>query len=285
MSLKASISGIRGIVGDSLTPSVIIDYLYAYTRVVGNGNILIGRDSRVSGDTIVELVKSVLKFLGRNVSDIGIVPTPTVLFGVSKYKYAGGIVITASHNPSEWNALKLVNSSGKFLSPEEFKELNKHLGEPKIYADHSHIGVELEPEDVEKAHIDKIKDFINIDAISSSKIKVVLDGVHGGAGVTAYKFLQSLNCIIKGIFIEPTGIFPHPPEPTPENLAVLSDEVKKFNADIGFAVDPDGDRLVIADSDGVVLSEELTLAIALDRYLSGYQKSEVVVNLSTSRLS
>ncbi len=282
MSLKASISGIRGVVGDSLTPDVLLKYISGFTKIVGKGDILIGRDSRPSGRAIVEFVKSTLRLLGRNVSDVGIVPTPAVLFGVNRFGFAGGIVVTASHNPSQWNALKLVNGEGKFFSPDQFAKLTAILNDKPEYADHNNIGFEKSPPPLSDEHYKAIADFVDKDMIRRSRFKVALDGVNGGAGVFVENFLKELGCSVNGIYIDPTGIFPHPPEPLPENLSDLSAEVKKSGASVGFALDPDGDRLVIVDESGLVLSEELTIAIASERYLDKYGVSNIVLNLSSS---
>jgi phosphomannomutase len=285
MSLKASISGIRGIVGESLTPPVIIDYIAAFSSIIGKGDILLGRDSRPTGEMISSLVKGALNALGRNVVDIGIIPTPVVLFGVAARGFAGGVIITASHNPSEWNALKLVNGKGKFLSPDEFKKLSG-IYESKIfkYVKHDKVGSNSFDDNIPKEHLKKISSFIDIASIRKEKFKVVLDAVNGGGGPHTVKFLENAGCKVIKVNTEPTGVFAHPPEPTPANLKQLSTSIKKHGADIGFALDPDADRLVVADGKGNVLSEELTLALCVDHYLSKYGKTDVVINLSTSRV-
>ncbi len=285
MALKASISGIRGIIGDSLNPQLIINYTSAFSSILEKGSILIGRDSRPSGLMITDLIKGVLNALGRDVTDIGIIPTPVVLHGVANGEFAGGIVITASHNPAEWNALKLVNSKGKFLSKIEFKKLTeKYENNQFDYCGHENIGFVFNNDKIPDNHIDKILKFINVDLIKKFKFKVALDAVNGASGPHIIKFLKKLGCDVFTINCEPTGKFSHPPEPTPVNLKELSNFIKDTKVDIGFAIDPDGDRLVVADENGKILLEELTLALCVKHFLKNYKKSDVVINTSTSRI-
>lgn len=285
MSLKASISGIRGIIGDSLTPQVITEYISAFSHILKKGKILIGRDSRNSGKMILSIVKGLLNFLGRDVIDIGIVPTPVVLFGVANGDFAGGIIITASHNPLEWNALKLVNGKGKFISPSEFEQISSLVNKKNFkYSDHKNIGHNFKDEKIKKNHIEKILSFIDVNSIKRCKFKVTLDAVNGAGGPHFIEFLKRAGCKIIAINDEPTGNFAHSPEPTPKNLQQLSDITKKKNADIGFALDPDADRLVVADRSGEVLSEELTLALCVYFYLKYREKTDIVINSSTSMI-
>ena len=285
MSLKASISGVRGIVGESLTPPIIFHYVMAFASIMKEGKILIGRDSRISGEVIANFVKSTLNSAGRDVVDIGIVPTPVVLFGVKENDFAGGIIITASHNPEQWNALKFVNSKGKFISPEEFSLLQQKYNERKFsFSTYKNLGRMSSDAEIVKFHRKKILDFIDKKSIENKNFKVALDTVNGAGGDSSIDLLQELGCKIKDINTEPTGIFAHPPEPTPKNLTELSELIKKEDIDVGFALDPDGDRLVIADEKGCVISEELTLALCVKHYLSNYEKTDVVINLSTSRV-
>ncbi len=285
MSLKASISGIRGIIGSSLTPQVIVNYISAFSSILNKGDILLGRDSRVSGLMVAEIVKGVLNATGRDVVDIGIIPTPVVLFGVSSGTYAGGIIITASHNPEEWNALKFVNSKGKFLSPLEFKSLTEIYEKSRFnYCEFNKIGNVFYNDKIPFNHIEKIIKFIKKELIKKSNFKVALDTVNGGGGPHTINFLKKLGCKVYPINWETTGKFSHNPEPTPVNLKELSAFIKKNKVDIGFAIDPDGDRLVVADENGRILSEELTLAFCIKHYLKNYSKSEIVINTSTSRI-
>jgi phosphomannomutase len=285
MSLKASISGIRGIVGESLTPDVIVKYVSAYSQMMPAGPILLGRDSRPSGDVLCNFVAYLLNCLGREVIEIGIVPTPTVLFCVKEKGYAGGIVITASHNPIEWNALKLVNSKGKFLSPAEFAKLSELVEQGKFdYAVWNKLGKSEKMHDMALLHLEKVLNFVDVEKIKAKNFKVVIDTVNGAGGPIGAKLLRTLGCEVIEINTETTGYFAHPPEPTPVNLTQLSEKMKECSADVGFALDPDADRLVLAGSDGEILSEEYTLALCADHYLSSKEKTDLVINLSSSRL-
>ena len=285
MSLKASISGIRGIVGESLTPDVIVKYVSAYSQMMPAGPILLGRDSRPSGDVLCNFVAYLLNCLGREVIEIGIVPTPTVLFCVKEKGYAGGIVITASHNPIEWNALKLVNSKGKFLSPAEFAKLSELVEQGKFdYAVWNKLGKSEKMHDMALLHLEKVLNFVDVEKIKAKNFKVVIDTVNGAGGPIGAKLLRTLGCEVIEINTETTGYFAHPPEPTPANLTQLSEKMKECSADVGFALDPDADRLVLAGSDGEILSEEYTLALCADHYLSSKEKTDLVINLSSSRL-
>jgi phosphomannomutase len=285
MSLKASISGIRGIVGESLTPDVIVKYVSAYSQMMPAGPILLGRDSRPSGDVLCNFVAYLLNCLGREVIEIGIVPTPTVLFCVKEKGYAGGIVITASHNPIEWNALKLVNSKGKFLSPAEFAKLSELVEQGKFdYAVWNKLGKSEKMHDMALLHLEKVLNFVDVEKIKAKNFKVVIDTVNGAGGPIGAKLLRTLGCEVIEINTETTGYFAHPPEPTPVNLTQLSEKMKECGGDVGFALDPDADRLVLAGSDGEILSEEYTLALCADHYLSSKEKTDLVINLSSSRL-
>lgn len=285
MSLKASISGIRGIVGESLTPDVIVKYVSAYSQMMPAGPILLGRDSRPSGNVLCNFVAYLLNCLGRDVIEIGIVPTPTVLFCVKEKEYAGGIVITASHNPIEWNALKLVNSKGKFLSPAEFAKLSELVEQGKFdYAVWDKLGKSEKMHDMALLHLEKVLNFVDVEKIKAKTFKVVIDTVNGAGGPIGAKLLRTLGCEVIEINTETTGYFAHPPEPTPVNLTQLSEKMKECGADVGFALDPDADRLVLAGSDGEILSEEYTLALCADHYLSSKEKTDLVINLSSSRL-
>ncbi|MCG8570113.1 MAG: phosphoglucosamine mutase [Spirochaetes bacterium] len=286
MSLKSSISGIRGIIGQSLTPQIVLDYVSAFSSILPTGPILIGRDSRPSGDMLLKLVTSVLNALGRDVVDLGIIPTPVVLYGVNQGHYSGGIVITASHNPSEWNALKLINEKGKFLSPEQFGQLNSSLEKKQYqYVEYKQLGEYDTNDQIAEDHIKTIVEFIDHDKIIQQKYRIAVDTVNGAGGTQVIRLLKKLNCKIVPLNIEETGIFSHPPEPTPANLEELSGLIKECQADVGFALDPDGDRLVLADENGEILSEEYTLALVVKHYLEYYRKSGVVINTSSSRLT
>ncbi|HXK50004.1 MAG TPA: phosphoglucosamine mutase [Clostridiales bacterium] len=284
--LMVSVAGIRGIVGESLTPNVIQRYISAYSRLMGEGAIVVGRDSRLSGKAVSDLVCSTLNLCGRDVIDIDIATTPTVALAIELYKAAGGIAITASHNPAEWNALKFMNQNTLFLDSEEGEKLHYILTENRfIYAQYDMIGsTTSEKEEARKHHIQKILDipYISRSEIRKRNFKVALDCVNGAGGVILPALLHDFGCSVTKINCEPTGVFAHGAEPLPENLEEICSVIKGGNYDIGMVVDPDSDRLALISENGVPLGEEYTLAMVTDLVLSKV-RSDIAVNVSTSR--
>jgi len=284
--LMVSVAGIRGIVGDSLTPDVILRYISAYSRLVGEGKIVVGRDSRISGKAISDLVCSVLNMCGRDVIDIDIATTPTVAMAIELYEAAGGIAVTASHNPAEWNALKFMNKDTLFLDGEEGEKLHYILTENRfLYSGFDRIGSTSKDEDeARKHHIQKVLDipYISRSEIRKRNFRVALDCVNGAGGVILPALLHDLGCTVTKINCDPTGIFAHGAEPLPENLSGMCDIIKGGNYDIGMVVDPDSDRLALVNENGIPLGEEYTLAMVTDLILSKV-KSDIAVNVSTSR--
>jgi phosphomannomutase len=284
-TLMVSVSGIRGIVGDGLDPHVIVKYTSAYADFCGKGKIVLGSDGRISGEMVRNTVIGTLLAKGNDVIDIGICPTPTVLFNVKNLKAVGGIQISASHNPNEWNALKLLNREGEFMSPEENAQMLKLLdSSDKSFKPWNKLGKLTE---YEKGLDDHIKAVLNMKYIDKSKIKkrkfkVLLDCVNGAGGYSMPKLLEKLGCKVTAINSEKSGIFPRLPEPIPENLKATMSAVKKNKVDIGIVVDPDVDRLVLITEKGKPFSEENTITQAIAFYLSK-KKGNVVVNLSTTR--
>jgi phosphomannomutase len=283
--LMVSVAGIRGIVGDSLTPEVIMRYVSAYSRLLPPGKIAVGRDTRPSGKAISGLVCSVLNLCGRDVIDIGIATTPTVAMAVRFYNASGGIAITASHNPSEWNALKFMDGETLFLNEHQGEKLHYLLTENRfIYQTFDKLGgTVLEEDAARKYHIRKILDipYINKSVIRKKNFKVVIDCVNGAGSVILPELLQDLGCTVTKINCETSGIFPHGAEPLPENLTEICSVIKKGNFDIGMVVDPDSDRLALISENGDTLGEEYTLAMAVDLVLSK-SRSDIAVNVSTS---
>lgn len=283
--LMVSVSGIRGIVGDSLTPDVILDYTRAFARLIRGGKVVLGRDSRVSGPMIASLITGALSSAGVDVIDLGIVPTPTVLLAIDDLKADGGIIVTASHNPKEWNALKLASSRGIFLNREESKKLQSILEKrdfPLMPWDK--LGrISCDDNAVER-HIDKICALVDEEQIRAQHFTVALDCVNGAGGVITPLLLKRLGCTVHTINEEPTGIFPRDPEPTPDHLGELEALVKKTKAHIGFAHDPDVDRLALVTDEGKAPGEEFTLALAVESVLEK-KKGDVVCNYSTSSLT
>ena len=303
MTLIKSISGIRGIIGgkegEGLTPFDIVRYTSAYGWwLIKKSNedfkkqpkklIVIGRDSRISGEMLNKLVQGVLAGLGFDVCDIGLASTPTVEMAIIKEKAYGGIILTASHNPEIWNALKLLNNEGEFLSAEDGQELIEiaaNSGNEILFADAYKIGSYSQIENYGQYHINEIIDlpYVDVDLIKSKKYKIVIDCVNSVGGLVIPVLLNSLGVnVVVGLNCDPNGIFPHNPEPLPENLFEISETVVSENADLGFVVDPDVDRLAIICEDGSFFGEENTLVAVAD-YILGIKKGNTVSNMSSSR--
>tara|TARA_B000000532_G_C18860651_1_gene403937 strand:- start:478 stop:1809 length:1332 start_codon:yes stop_codon:yes gene_type:complete len=281
MELIKSISGIRGIVNQTLNKTTVNTYSNIFTSIQPVGDILLARDSRPHGKELYNSIADTLISMGRNVIDCGIIPTPTAQFIIKDKKLSGGIVVTASHNPIEWNGLKFLDSDGCFLNANKMKELLS--GTPKETTNNK--GKVIESRNSYQDHIDNILNLncIDIDKIKSKKFNVALDTVNGAAYKALPELLNALNCNIVKIHCNNDGTFPRGTEPIPSHLEDLSKTVINHKADIGFATDPDADRLAIVDNHGEPIGEESTLVLALESYLKYYQDSQkVVTNLSTS---
>src|SRR5512140_955054 len=260
-----SVSGIRGIVGSGLTPELVTKYSAAFAASLGPGPIVLGRDSRPTGPALRHAVLAGLLGAGRDVHDLGIVPTPTVQLQVEARHAAGGIALTASHNPVQWNALKLVGPSGRFLTAAEGRSFHDRFRETiNPYVDFSRIGRETLVEDPLGLHLERILslDLLDLPAIRTKAFRVALDAVHGAGGAIGRRLLESLGTKFEILFEEPTGDFPRPPEPLGQNLGILCAKVAEGGFDAGFAFDPDVDRLSLVDETGHALGEECTLALA-----------------------
>lgn len=282
-----SISGIRGIVGESLTPAIIEKYTLAYGSSLNKGKVILGRDSRTSGEFITNIVRGCLLATGCKVIEVGIVPTPTVQMEILYHKAQGGIAITASHNPPEWNGLKFMDDNGRFLSPEKaekvYTEADKRNFNLQKWESVGSLNID---EGANRRHIDELLKLPYFDnkAFQKRKFKVVIDCVNGAGGLIIPQLLEKLWCETIVINGEANGHFAHTPEPLPENLTELCETVKKEKADIGFAVDPDVDRCAIIDNKGNTIGEEYTLALAV-KFILSQKLGNVVVNMSTSRAS
>lgn len=284
-TLMISVSGIRGIVGDGLDPEVIVRSTSAFADFCGTGKIVVGSDGRISGEMVRNLVVGTLTAKGNDVIDIGICPTPTVLFNVKHLNASGGIQISASHNPNEWNALKLLNSKGEFLSPEENIEFLKKMDDAtRNFAPWDKLGKVIDYEKGLDNHINAVlkMDFLDVEKIKLKKFKVLLDCVNGAGAYSMPKLLKRLGCKVIELNCEKNGIFPRLPEPIPENLTETFEAVRKHKADLGIVVDPDVDRLVLITEEGEPFGEENTITQAVKYYLS-QKKGNVAVNLSTTR--
>jgi len=283
--LKESISGVRGIVGDGLTPELLIAYCSAFARILPRGPIVVGRDSRGSGGAISNLVCGALRLASRDVIDIGVQATPTVEVYVDEVEAAGGIIITASHNPAEWNALKFLGRGGLFLDSKGFEQLLKAKGEKPSWSRYDGVGGYCFREDATEFHIERVLGlrFIDIDRIRSRRFRVVVDANGGTGGVALLPMLHKLNCEVIELNCIPDGNFIHGAEPIPEHLKSLGEEVRRTRADLGLATDPDADRLALVDENGEAIGEEWTLALGVAEVLN-FESGPVVVNLSTSAM-
>ena len=285
-TLMTSVSGVRGIVGGSLTPEIITKYVHAFAQTLDGKKVVVGGDPRVSQSFVRPIVKAVLVASGCEVVDIGITPTPTVQLAVEELKAAGGIAITASHNPIQWNGLKFIGGDGLFLPESKINELFAKADRgQKAYVSWNELGDEQLYPNAVQDHLNKIYglSYINVEQIRKKKFKVALDCVNGAGGVIIPKLLEDLGCEVIGLNTEPTGIFAHTPEPVPQNLQDLCETVKEQGADLGIAVDPDVDRCALIGNDGNPLGEEYTLALAV-KYILSKKLGHVVINLSTSRV-
>lgn len=283
-TLMVSISGIRGIVGDGLTPDVIVKYTSAYADFIGKGKIIVGRDARITGDMVNQIVSGTLTAKGLDVVDIGIVPTPTVQFAVQTLKAQGGIAISASHNPNEWNALKLLNGTGQFMNPDEHEKMKLFLDKEIKFEGWNKIGKRTEYFEALDDHIKAVLNLrlIDIEKIRKRKFKVLIDCVNGAGAYSIPNLIKQLGCDSIELNCEKTGIFPRLPEPIPQNLVDTMKAVKNNNVDLGIVVDPDVDRLVLITDKGEPFSEENTITQAV-KFVLSKTPGNVVVNLSTTR--
>ncbi len=284
--LMIGISGIRGIFGETLLPEDVIRIAAHFGNFSGSGKIIVGRDSRTTGQAMFNAVSSGLISVGCDVIDLGIVSTPTVLLKVEESDAIGGISITASHNPAPWNAMKFIGQEGMFLFPEKAAEFIKLLKNPVEYTSWGEIGSIQSDNMATREHINKILNipYLNISAIKAKKYKVVIDSVNGAGGLISPLVLKELGCEVIELNSEPTGIFAHEPEPLNKNLTQLEEAVIKHQADIGFATDPDVDRLAIVANNGLALGEEYSLLLA-EKYVLDKIKGDIVTNLSSSMAS
>jgi len=281
--LMISVAGIRGIVGDSIIPEEYLKYVMAFSNSLKNKKIIVGGDSRKSREMMRHIAFSGLIATGIEVIDIGIAPTPTVGLLVKELNAGGGIAITASHNPREWNAYKFFSDKGIFLNKEEFNALMQiyQAGEFKL-ARIDEIGKVVKNEDAFRIHLNKIFNYVDVDIIRQKKVKVVVDCCNGAGSEIIPRLLEDLNCETIIINNDITKEFPHIPEPLPENIGELCEKVKETGADIGFAIDPDADRVAIVDETGKAIGEERSVTLATN-YVLSKKKGPVVVNLSTTR--
>ena len=280
-----SISGVRGITKTSLTSDLIKLYAHAFHDQIPQGLIYLGRDSRPSGEHILEIFSNELIDLGRDVVNCEIVPTPTVQFMVERSEAVGGVIITASHNPEEWNGMKFVREDGTFFFPEECERLFKKTDTNFVHEKPNKKGMYFPDQNSILKHVVHIIELscINLKRIKNQKYKVVIDSVNGAGSKALPLLLEYLGCEVISIHCDGSGKFNRGTEPLPENLGDLGKKVLDNNADIGFAVDPDADRLAIVNNFGQPLGEEYTLVLAAEGFLKEVGKGQdIVTNLSTT---
>jgi phosphomannomutase len=280
--LKIGITGVRGIVGETFTPQVAVEFSQAFGTYLDGGRILVGRDTRPSGPMVRSAVVAGLLATGCEVIDLGICPTPSLQAAVKWLEADGGIAVTAGHNPSPWNALKFVRGDGLYLDAVQAEELLDifHQGE-FTKATWEHIHTTVQPQDAINHHVELLKRVFDVAAIKSRRLKVAVDCCNGACSRLIPRWLEELGCEVLAINDDPSASFPHRPEPTVETMGQLSAIVKAGHADIGFAHDADGERLGIVTELGQPLSEELTLALATRLRLES-QPGIVITNVSTT---
>ncbi len=282
-SLKISISGVRGIIGESLSPQLVVGFVQAFGSYIGGGPVIVGQDARPSGTMLKQAVISGLMAVGCQPVDVGICPIPSFLFLTKQSKSAGGIAVTASHNPKEWNGMKFISRDGLYLTPhqtEEFLDIY-HQGEfafiePERYKDLKKESNPAEP------HLRRLLSHFDVDRIRHRKFRVAVDCSNGAGAVLAPRLLEALGCQPIFIHCQLDGAFAHHPEPLPENILEICRTVKERRADVGFVQDADADRLAVINEKGEPLGEESTLALAA-QYVLEKAPGPVVCNLSTSR--
>ena len=295
MTLIKSISGIRGTIGacpgDNLTPIDIVKFTTAYARFMGEKNndkrlrIVVGRDARISGEMVEKIIVGTLLGCGVDVINVGLCTTPGTEMAVITYQADGGIIITASHNPKQWNALKLLNEKGEFLNDAEGKRVLALADDDNFqFPDVDHLGKVILSEDFNDKHIAQVLalPLVDIEVVRARKFKVVVDAVNSIGGVVIPKLLRELGCEVVELNCEPTGEFAHNPEPLPQNLTEISEVIVREGADLGIVVDPDVDRLAFVNEDGTMFVEEYTLVAVAD-YILSQRVGNTVSNLSSSR--
>lgn len=286
--LMRSVSGVRGIVGEGLTPPVLASHVHAFVQAVGKGKVLVGRDTRDSGPLVEQVVCATLAMSGCTAVRLGVATTPTVEMAVQADPQAvGGIILTASHNPAPWNALKFLDKDGLFLGPDAVCSLFARVdAQEESWVRHDGLGSVVDGPDSDDLHIDAILTlpYLDLEAIRRQKLTIAVDAVNGAAYRIAPRLLERLGCKVVAIHVTPDGRFPRGAEPVPEALADLGKAVRDHGCDAGLAFDPDGDRLALVDENGTPLGEEATLALAVKLILEK-KKGGVALNLSTSAMS
>src|SRR5947209_17496600 len=283
-TLKISISGVRGVVGESLTPTLLTRFAQAFGTYVGPGPIVIGRDTRTSGEMVRQAVVAGLLSSGCRVVDLDVCPVPTVQLLVRRRGARGGLAITASHNPAEWNALKFINSAGLFLTAAQARQLLDiyHQGEYVKVPGAEMRSVEASAGAID-LHVNAVMDALGPLPQGARKLRVVVDSCNGAGSIVAPRLLEALGAEVFTVNTTPDGLFPRGAEPVPENLGALCEAVRTHGADVGFAQDMDADRLAVVNERGEAVGEEYTLVLAA-RYVLARERGPVVANLSTTNV-
>ena len=284
-SLMVGVSGVRGIIGEGLSPEIITRFAAALGTYLGPGPIIIGKDTRPSGLMVENAVIAGLMSVGTNIINIGVAPTPTIQFAIKKQGLSGGVIISASHNPEQWNAIKFLGREGILLNQEQGIEVVEIAESHSVrHSEWNNLGTITQFDGALDEHINAILElpFINLPQIRRKKYKVVMDCINGAGSTILPKLLKRLGCRVIPLNCSLSGLFPRNPEPSGNNLKKLCREVKKHGADIGFATDPDGDRLAVVDELGKFWGEEYTLVACVDYFLRS-KKTPVIINVSTTR--
>ena len=283
--LIISVSGLRGVVGKSLTPAVAMDFVRAFSRNLPDGPILVARDGRTTGPMLADVVSSGLAAMGRQVLHVGVAATPTVGVLVKTQRAAGAVQISASHNPPEYNGIKLFGGDGRVLTADiGAKVADAYRAGTDVWADYRDVKTAESIVDTISEHLNAVLATVDVPRIRECQFTALLDSNHGAGAVMGRPLLEALGCRVVINGEEPTGLFAHPAEPTAENLASVLQKVREAKANVGFCQDPDADRLAVVDENGRYIGEEYTLALCLDHRLR-QQTGTVVANCASSRMS
>lgn len=280
-----SVSGLRGIVGSTLTPEVACRYACALAAELEDGAVVISRDGRATGRMLADAIRASLQAVGRTVLDADVAATPTTGVLIRELGAAGGIQISASHNPPEYNGMKLFGSSGRVVPGDVGERVLANYKTGDIdWVQHSGVGSVESVADPHVGHLRRVLEIVDVDKIRARKFRVLLDSNHGAGGVLGQRLLEELGCEVVMVGAEPTGMFVHTPEPTADNLVGVSEHVRTEGVEVGFCQDPDADRLALIDETGSYVGEEYTVAICVDHVLRN-SPGPIVTNCSTSRMS
>ena len=268
MALMVGVSGIRGIIGETLTPRVALEFAQSFGTYLGGGRVVLGRDTRPSGEMFAAAAAAGLVASGCEVTQLGVVMTPTIGRAICDGGYAGGMMITASHNPAQWNGLKFLNDRGVAPSPQEARQIAEIHEKARFRHVRERFGTISRDEEAGGRHVQAVLDAVEVDLRPLQGMRVVLDSVNGAGCAHSPGLLAGLGCELVHLNGEPSGVFAHTPEPIAENLTQLCEAVRKSGAAVGFAQDPDADRLAIVDERGAYIGEEYTLVLAAQAVLA-----------------